>query len=88
MRPGGEVRVDVAVVAVGVPAEGGHHRQEAVVEQVVEDGGVDLLDLADAAEVLAVRPHRGTDPQQPGVGAGHADGRGAGGLDQARRARG
>jgi hypothetical protein len=55
---GGQVGVDVALHAVGVAADGGDHRQEPVGEQLVEVAGVDVLDLADEAEVLAVPGRR------------------------------
>ena len=66
---GGGVGVDVVGLPGGVAADGGHHRDEVLGQQPVEQVGVDRGDVADEAELRG----RGPGADEAGVLAGDAD---------------
>ena len=69
-RAGHRVGVDVVGLPGGVGADGGHHRDEVLGQEPLEDGRVDRVDVADEAEVgVASLGH-----DQPGVLARQAHG--------------
>ena len=75
--PGRHVGVDVVVAAVLADAHRGHHGDVVALDEVLEVGGVDVVDLAHAAKLgVELRAH-----ERAGVGARDAHGQVAVAVD-------
>src|SRR5262249_32879760 len=71
------IRIDVEQRALIVCGQGAHHRYQAVVEQAIQNGGVDAIDIADEPEVHGFTVHlhwrAAMRQNEPGIHATHAD---------------
>ena len=53
-RAGRVIRIDVVALATLIEADRTDHRDEAVAQEIIDDGGIHTDDVADEADILAL----------------------------------